>query len=89
MQALLHDAQGDEASALEKLSQSLALAEPGGFIRPFADLGPEMAALLQEFVARGIADGSLGATTVRYLNRIFAAFSEPVAGHDVSGSVAG
>ncbi len=40
-----------------------------------------MAALLQELVARGIADGSLGTTTVRYLNQISAAFPEPVPGH--------
>jgi LuxR family maltose regulon positive regulatory protein len=37
-----------------------------------------LAALLQELVARGVADGSLGPDTVRYLNQVFAAFPEPV-----------
>ena len=45
LQALLHVAQGDESQALEKLVAALALAEPGGFIRPFLDQGPEMADL--------------------------------------------
>jgi LuxR family maltose regulon positive regulatory protein len=62
------------------------LAEPGGFIRPFADLGSEMAALLQELVARGVADGSMRPATIRYLNRVFAAFLEPVAAHDAARS---
>jgi len=46
LQALLHDSQGDETAAFEKLTESLALAEPGGFIRPFLDLGPPMFDLL-------------------------------------------
>ena len=47
LQALLHDAEGDEPTAFEKLSESLTLADPGGFIRPFVDLGPPMADLLK------------------------------------------
>ena len=50
LQALLHVAQGDESQALEKLAEALALAEPGGFIRPFLDQGPEMADLLGRLV---------------------------------------
>ena len=46
LQALLHDSRGDETAAFEKLTESLALAEPGGFIRPFLDLGPPMFDLL-------------------------------------------
>ncbi len=46
MQAMLYTLLGDEAAADEKLSQVLALAEPGGFIRIFLDLGPDMAKLL-------------------------------------------
>ena len=50
LQALVHVAQGDESQALEKLAEALALAEPGGFIRPFLDQGPEMADLLGRLV---------------------------------------
>jgi LuxR family maltose regulon positive regulatory protein len=39
LQALLHDARGQDSAALVKLSQALDLAEPGGFIRLFVDLG--------------------------------------------------
>jgi LuxR family maltose regulon positive regulatory protein len=46
LQALLQDAQGDDAAALATLDQALALAEPGGFIRKFVDLGDAMQRLL-------------------------------------------
>ena len=36
--------------ALEKLAEAVALAEPGGFIRPFLDQGPETADLLDRLV---------------------------------------
>lgn len=46
LQALVCDAQGEVAKALDLLGQSLDLAQPGGFIRVFVDLGPAMARLL-------------------------------------------
>jgi LuxR family maltose regulon positive regulatory protein len=46
LQALLADANGDQEAALNLLESSLKLAQPGGFIRVFVDLGPQMAALL-------------------------------------------
>ena len=46
LQALLDDAQDDQVGALYKLGRAVQLAEPGGFIRVFADLGPGMANLL-------------------------------------------
>ncbi len=52
LQALLHVAQDDESQALEKLMAALALAEPGGFIRPFLDQGPEMADLFGRLVKK-------------------------------------
>ena len=45
LQALLHEAQGDERAALARLEQAVSLAEPGGFIRLFVDLGPRLARL--------------------------------------------
>ena len=55
LQALLRVAQSDESEALEKLVQAIALAEPGGFIRPFLDLGPDMADLLARLVEQNPA----------------------------------
>jgi len=46
LQALLHDAQGDEPAGLKALSRAVSLAQPGGFIRLFVDLGPGLARLL-------------------------------------------
>ena len=50
LQALVRLAQGDPSQALEKLAEAVALAEPGGFIRPFLDQGPETADLLDRLV---------------------------------------
>jgi LuxR family maltose regulon positive regulatory protein len=46
LQALLYQAEGREQIALEALRQSIALAEPGGFIRCFIDLGEPLQRLL-------------------------------------------
>ena len=43
LQALLYDSRGESRAALESLTHALQLAEPGDFIRPFVDLGPQMA----------------------------------------------
>jgi LuxR family maltose regulon positive regulatory protein len=67
LQALLHDAQGDEPAALAKLTEALALAEPGGFIRIFVNLGPRMAALLTQLRERHVA--------VAYIAKILSAFT--------------
>ena len=50
LQALVLDAQGKERAAFEKLSESLALAVPSGFVRNFPDLGPPMADLLRRLL---------------------------------------
>ena len=68
LQALLHDARGEDSAALEKLSQVLDLAEPGGFIRLFVDLGPRMADLLKQLIKQNVA--------VDYAGKILAAFRE-------------
>ena len=68
LQALLADAIGDHAKALDALEKSLRLAQPGGFVRVFVDLGSKMAALL----ARIEADNSLR----DYVLRIQTAFPE-------------
>ncbi len=68
LKALLYDSQGDAPAALKALTESLILAEPGGFIRPFVDLGSPMADLLKRLVKQNFA--------VEYIGRILAAFKE-------------
>ena len=46
VQSLLQAARGEQAKACALLTESLALAEPGRIIRPFLDMGSEMADLL-------------------------------------------
>jgi len=55
LEALLHHAQGNEQGALAALEQAVTLAQPGGFVRVFVDLGPNMADLLARLAARGVA----------------------------------
>jgi len=66
LQSLVHFAQGDESEALKKLVEALDLAEPGGFIRPFLDLGPEMADLLGRLVKQN--------PTLKYARHILESF---------------
>jgi len=66
LQALLSSTEGDEAAALTVLKQAITLAEPGGFIRLFVDLGPSMARLLEQLRHQGVAPA--------YISRILAAF---------------
>ena len=62
LQALLHDARRERSAALDALAQAVALAEPGGVIRVFVDLGPRMAALLHQLAAQGVGPADFIAT---------------------------
>jgi LuxR family maltose regulon positive regulatory protein len=73
LQALLNEAQGQFQTALAALKQALALAQPGGFIRLFVDLGPPLARLLAEFKPHN-NDMS------QYVDQILAAFEEDEGG---------
>jgi LuxR family maltose regulon positive regulatory protein len=68
LEALLHAAEHDEEAALTALEESLALARPGGFVRLYVDLGPEMANLLQRLQNRS--------PNVDYIDSILTAFVE-------------
>jgi len=57
LEALLHHAQGNGQKALAALGQAVTLAQPGGFLRAFVDLGPDMADLLRQLAAKGAASG--------------------------------
>ena len=54
MEALIYQAQDDIDRALDALGEALALAEPEGYIRTFADRGAPMAQLLHQAAVRGI-----------------------------------
>jgi len=54
LQAVAHQAHGENNEAVRLLGEALAQAEPGGFIRIFVDEGMPMARLLSEAAAHGI-----------------------------------
>ena len=66
LQALLRDVQGERQTALELLEQAVILAEPGGFIRLFVDLGPPLDRLLDRLRWQGVAPD--------YITQILVAF---------------
>ena len=68
LQALILDAKGKEPAAMERLTESLVLARPGGFIRNFVDMGPPMVDLLKRMHRQNVA--------VDYIENLLAAFSD-------------
>jgi LuxR family maltose regulon positive regulatory protein len=68
LQALFYDFQGEEQDALKSLTNALQIAEPGGFIRPFVDLGSTMADLLKRLHRKRVARD--------YIEKILAAFEQ-------------
>jgi LuxR family maltose regulon positive regulatory protein len=66
LQAMLDQAEGNESQALAALEQAIALAEPGGFLRLFVDLGPQLRPLLARLVQRGVSPGYLAAIGAAY-----------------------
>jgi LuxR family maltose regulon positive regulatory protein len=55
LEALAFQRLGDREQAHRALAQALALAEPEGYVRVFADEGAPMTALLRQAATRGIA----------------------------------
>jgi LuxR family maltose regulon positive regulatory protein len=66
LQALCAAAEGNAPAALQMIEQAVRLAQPGGFIRVFVDLGPAMADLLERLARRSAA--------VDYIRQILDAF---------------
>ncbi len=60
LQAITLDAHGEVDKAVHLLGEALTLAEPGGFIRIFADEGLPMARLLSKAAARGVRPSYTG-----------------------------
>lgn len=67
--ALMHDARGDAEAARSLLGEAVKQAQPGGYIRLFVDLGPELARLLGSL--------ELDEEGQRYVGRVLAAFVRP------------
>jgi len=87
LQALLDNALGDETSALQTLQQAVDLAEHGGLLRVFADLGPNIAVLLTRLSNQANASQFIGqilqAFTAADLRTDFAPATTPVANQAV------
>jgi LuxR family maltose regulon positive regulatory protein len=74
LQAVLYQTERNEPAALDALAQALALAEPGGYIRLFVDLGEPLELLLATLVRR---DGPSA-----YSTKMMAAFTEALSPSD-------
>ena len=80
LQAVAHHAHGEKDKAVQLLSEALALAEPGGFIRLFVDEGEPMRMAISDFrlsiekQPRGQDRKLLG-----YVDKLLAAFAQPAA----------
>jgi LuxR family maltose regulon positive regulatory protein len=70
LQSLIYQKQSQSDQALATLTRAITLAEPGGFIRPFLEPGPEMAGLLVRLSQGGVAQA--------YIARILAAFPDEI-----------
>ncbi|MEE4602416.1 MAG: LuxR C-terminal-related transcriptional regulator, partial [Desulfobacteraceae bacterium] len=68
LQALALERQGRADKAMDALKDVLALAKPGGWIRPFVEAGPPMVDLLMRLRKQNVS--------VDHLNRILAAFPD-------------
>lgn len=68
VRALALAAQGHAEAALVALRQAVELAQPGGFVRIFVDLGPRMQALLRQLPGEEASSEAM--------QRILAAFSD-------------
>lgn len=66
IEALLHEARGDETVAFSALECAVTAAQPRGFTRLFVDLGPGMARLLRGLIRQNVA--------VSYAGPILSAF---------------
>jgi len=66
LQGILHAKSGDEDEACQLLARAVNLAEPGGFVRLFVDLGPAIVPLLNRL--------ELSEQQLQYVGRILAGF---------------
>ncbi|WP_442508583.1 LuxR C-terminal-related transcriptional regulator [Novipirellula sp. SH528] len=79
LQALVCEMQGKTEDAMQCLEHAVTMAQPGGFVFPFMELGPPMAALLRRFRLNCIA--------VEFVDRLLTLI--PNASSDVEGNGSG
>jgi LuxR family maltose regulon positive regulatory protein len=79
LQALLRYGRHEQAAARADLDQTLALAQPGGFIRLFIEMGPAMAGLLADL-------RSAKGERAPYIDQILAAFPPSSSGPQNPGN---
>jgi len=68
LQSLRYQKQSQSNEALVALARAITLAEPGGYIRPFLDLGSEMVGMLVHLSQKGVA--------LEYIERILVSFPD-------------
>ena len=74
--AIAQDAAGDRTKAIRSVEESLAVAQPGGYIQAYVDEGPRLKALLRRVGMQIAADPNASTDHTRqYIMRILAAFA--------------
>jgi LuxR family maltose regulon positive regulatory protein len=80
LQALAHQAQGDQPRALGSLERALTLAEPEGYIRSFVDEGEAMRSLILDFRFAIEKSAHNGVHPLfSYIAKLLSAFPQPIA----------
>ncbi len=77
LRALCREAAGEHDAARADFARALELAQPGGYVRLFVDLGPALAPLLHAV--------ELDQEKMRYVGEILSAFPEPSADQPLIG----
>jgi LuxR family maltose regulon positive regulatory protein len=76
VQSVVLFAQGEKDKAVQVLTEALALAEPGGYIRLFVDEGEPMRLLILDFRSRIEKQACKGHRPIEYVNKLLAAFAQ-------------
>ena len=79
LQAMLCTQLGDEDTANQLLTRAVTLAQPGGFVRVFVDLGPKIIPLLNRL--------ELNEQQLEYVGTIISGFMGDDGGHKQDGAV--
>lgn len=78
LEALARYFHDDQDEAMHVLNEALAMAEPGGFIRLFVDVGGPMQLLMADFQLWASQQPQVDHKIITYVNKILAAFIKDV-----------